>query len=38
MLALVGVIDLPSVGVQLYGEIGRVDRAGAAKQGRPVPA
>jgi hypothetical protein len=31
MLALVGVIYLPGVGVQLYGEIGRLDRAAAPK-------
>jgi hypothetical protein len=31
VLALVGVIYLPCVGVQLYGEIGRIDRAAAAK-------
>jgi hypothetical protein len=31
MLALVGVIYLPGVGVQLYGEIGRLDRTAAAK-------
>jgi len=32
VLALVGVIYLPSVGVQLYGEIGRLDRAAATKE------
>jgi hypothetical protein len=31
VLALVAVIYLPSVGVQLYGEIGRLDRAPAAE-------
>jgi hypothetical protein len=31
VLALVGVIYVPSVGVQLYGEIGRIDRAAAAR-------
>jgi hypothetical protein len=31
VLALVAVIYLPSVGVQVYGEIGRLDRAAAAK-------
>ena len=32
VLALVSVIYVPSVGVQLYGEIGRLDRAAAAKE------
>ena len=32
VLALVAVIYVPSVGVQLYGEIGRLDRAAAAKK------
>jgi hypothetical protein len=32
VLALVGVIYLPSVGVQLFGELGRLDRAAAAKK------
>ena len=32
MLALVAAIYVPSVGVQLYGEIGRLDRAAAAKE------
>jgi hypothetical protein len=32
VLALVAVIYVPSVGVQLYGEIGRLDRAAAAKE------
>jgi hypothetical protein len=32
VLALVAVIYVPSVGVQLYGEIGRLDRAAATKQ------
>jgi hypothetical protein len=32
VLALVAVIYMPSVGVQLYGEIGRLDRAAATKQ------
>jgi hypothetical protein len=32
VLALVAVIYVPSVGVQLYGEIGRLDRATAAKK------
>jgi hypothetical protein len=32
VLALVAVIYMPSVGVQLYGEIGRLDRAAARKQ------
>jgi hypothetical protein len=31
VLALVAVIYVPSVGVQLYGELGRLDRAAAAK-------
>jgi hypothetical protein len=31
VLALVGVIYVASVGVQLYGEVGRLDRAAAAK-------
>ena len=31
VLALVAVIYVPSVGVQLYGEIGRLDRAAAAR-------
>jgi hypothetical protein len=32
VLALVAVFYVPSVGVQLYGEIGRLDRADAAKE------
>jgi hypothetical protein len=32
MLALVAVVYVPSVGVQLYGEIGRIDRAVATKR------
>jgi hypothetical protein len=32
VLALVAVIYVPSVGVQLYGEIGRLDRAAATKK------
>jgi hypothetical protein len=32
VLALVAVIYVPSVGVQLYGEIGRLDRPAAAKE------
>jgi hypothetical protein len=32
VVALVAVIYVPSVGVQLYGEIGRLDRAAAAKK------
>ncbi len=32
VLALVAVIYVPSVGVQLYGEIGRFDRAAAPKE------
>jgi len=32
VLALVAMIYVPSVGVQLYGEIGRLDRAAAAKE------
>ena len=32
VLALVGLIYVPSVGVQLYGEIGRLDRAAATKE------
>ncbi len=32
VLALVAVIYVPSVGVQLYGEIGRLDRAAATKE------
>jgi hypothetical protein len=32
VLALVGVIYLPSVGVQIYGELGRLDRATTAKE------
>jgi hypothetical protein len=32
VLALVAVIYVPSVGVQLYGEIGRLDHAAAAKE------
>jgi hypothetical protein len=32
VLALVAVIYVPSVGAQLYGEIGRLDRAAAAKK------
>jgi hypothetical protein len=31
VLALVGVIYLPCVGVQIYGEIGRLDRAAVTK-------
>jgi hypothetical protein len=31
VLTLVAVIYLPSVGVQLYGEVGRLDRAAATK-------
>jgi hypothetical protein len=32
VLAVVALIYVPSVGVQLYGELGRVDRAAAPKQ------
>jgi hypothetical protein len=32
VLALVAAIYVPSVGVQLYGEIGRRDRAATAKE------
>lgn len=31
VLALVAVIDVPCVGVQIYGDMGRIDRAAATK-------
>lgn len=33
VIALIALIYVPCVGIQLYGEIGRIDRLGAATRG-----